>query len=52
MFETEVKDLIIENDEAKGIIVHNIKENTEEKYMEKHNNSSRKKRSKLASRHV
>ena len=31
MFETEVKDLIIENNEAKGIIVHNIKENSEEK---------------------
>ena len=31
MFETEVKDLIIENNEAKGIIVNNIKENKQEK---------------------
>lgn len=31
MFETEVKDLIIEENEAKGIIVHNVKTNEEEK---------------------
>ena len=31
MFETEVKDLIIEKNEAKGIIAHNVKEDTEEK---------------------
>lgn len=31
MFETEVKDLIIEANEAKGIIVHNVKTNEEEK---------------------
>ena len=31
MFETEVEDLIIENNKAKGIIAHNVKENTEEK---------------------
>ena len=31
MFETEVTDLIIEDNEAKGIIAHNVKENTEEK---------------------
>ena len=31
MFETEVKDLMIENNEAKGIIAHNVKENIEEK---------------------
>ena len=30
MFETEVKDLIIENNEAKGIIAYNIKENKQE----------------------
>lgn len=31
MFETEVKDLIIEENEAKGIIVHSVKTNEEEK---------------------
>ena len=31
MFETKVKDLIIEDNEAKGIIVHNVKTNEEEK---------------------
>lgn len=31
MFETEVKDLMIENNEAKGIIAHNVKEDIEEK---------------------
>lgn len=31
MFETEVRDLIIEENEAKGIIVHNVKTNEEEK---------------------
>ena len=31
MFETEVKDLIIEENEAKGIIAHNVKTNEEEK---------------------
>ena len=31
MFETEVKDLMIENNEAIGIIAHNVKENIEEK---------------------
>lgn len=31
MFETEVKDLIIEENEANGIIVHNVKTNEEEK---------------------
>ena len=30
-FETEVRDLIIEENEAKGIIVHNVKTNEEEK---------------------
>lgn len=31
MFETEVKELIIEENEAKGIIAHNVKTNEEEK---------------------
>ena len=31
MFETEVKDLIIENNEAKGVIIHNLKEKEESK---------------------
>lgn len=31
MFETEVKDLIIEENESNGIIVHNVKTNEEEK---------------------
>lgn len=31
MFETEVKDLIIENNEAKGVIIHNLKGKEESK---------------------